>query len=58
MPNKLFRRIMYLEVYESGSYEIATAYASIGETGKAITLLNDLIAESERLYRLGFLAGR
>ena len=34
------------QVYESGSYEIATAYASIGESGKAITLLNDLIAES------------
>jgi hypothetical protein len=34
------------QVYESGSYEIATAYASIGESGKAITLLNVLIAES------------
>ncbi len=34
------------QVYESGSYEIATAYAFIGESGKAITLLNVLIAES------------
>lgn len=35
------------EVFESGSYDIATAYASIGETEKAIPLLNHLIAESE-----------
>ena len=45
------------QVYESGSYEIATAYASIGETGKAITLLNDLIAESRDYIDWAFSLG-
>ncbi len=45
------------QVYESGSYEIATAYASIGETGKAITLLNDLIAESRNYIDWAFSLG-
>ena len=45
------------QVYESGSYEIATAYASIGKTGKAITLLNDLIAESKDYIDWAFSLG-
>ncbi len=45
------------QVYESGSYEIATAYASIGESGKAITLLNDLIAESRDYIDWAFSLG-
>ena len=45
------------QVYESGSYEIATAYASIGETGKAITLLNDLISESRDYIDWAFSLG-
>ena len=45
------------QVYESGSYDIATAYASIGETGKAITLLNDLISESRDYIDWAFSLG-
>ena len=45
------------QVYESGSYEIATAYASIGESGKAITLLSDLIAESRDYIDWAFSLG-
>ena len=45
------------EVYESGSYDIATAYASIGETEKAIPLLNHLIAESENYIDWAFSLG-
>lgn len=46
MPNKLFRRIMYLKYTRVDSYEIATAYASIGETGESDHFIDDLIAES------------
>lgn len=35
------------EVYESGSFDIATAYAAIGENSKAVSILNRLTAESE-----------
>lgn len=35
------------EVYESGSFDIAVAYAALGETAKSIKLLNSLIAEAE-----------
>ena len=35
------------EIYESGSFDIATAYAALGEKTKAVTLFNHLIAESE-----------
>lgn len=35
------------EVYESGSFEIATAYAALGESTQANALLNHLTAESE-----------
>ena len=45
------------EVYESGSYDIATAYASIGETQKATELLNHLIAESENYIDWAFSLG-
>ena len=45
------------EVYESGSYDIATAYASIGETQKATDLLNHLIAESENYIDWAFSLG-
>ncbi|MBD3589689.1 DUF2723 domain-containing protein [Bacteroides sp. GM023] len=45
------------EVYESGSYEIAVAYASIGEKAKATTLLNHLIAESEDYINWAFSLG-
>ena len=45
------------EVYESGSYDLATAYASIGESGKAITLLSDLIAESRDYIDWAFSLG-
>jgi hypothetical protein len=45
------------EVFESGSYDIATAYASIGETEKAIPLLNHLIAESENYIDWAFSLG-
>ena len=57
MLNKLFRHIMFPEVYESGSYDIATAYASIGETEKATPLLNHLIAESENYIDWAFSLG-
>ena len=45
------------EVYESGSYEIAVAYASTGEKAKASTLLNHLIAESEDYINWAFSLG-
>ena len=45
------------EIYESGSYEIAVAYASIGEKAKATTLLNHLIAESEDYINWAFSLG-
>lgn len=45
------------EVYESGSYEIAVAYASTGEKAKATTLLNHLIAESENYINWAFSLG-
>lgn len=35
------------EVYESGSFEMATAYAALGENTQATALLNHLTAESE-----------
>lgn len=35
------------EVYESGSFDIATAYAALGENTQATALLNHLTAESE-----------
>jgi len=55
MLGKLFRHIMFLN--ESGSYDIATAYASIGETQKATDLLNHLIAESENYIDWAFSLG-
>lgn len=45
------------EVFESGSYDIATAYASIGETQRATDLLNHLIAESENYIDWAFSLG-
>ena len=45
------------EVFESGAYDIATAYASIGETQKATDLLNHLIAESENYIDWAFSLG-
>ena len=45
------------EVYESGSYDIATVYASIGETQRATDLLNHLIAESENYIDWAFSLG-
>ncbi|WP_294555265.1 DUF2723 domain-containing protein [uncultured Bacteroides sp.] len=45
------------EIYESGSYEIAVAYASTGEKAKATTLLNHLIAESEDYINWAFSLG-
>ena len=45
------------EVYESGSYDIATAYASIGETQRATDLLNHLIAESKNYIDWAFSLG-
>lgn len=45
------------EVYESGSYDIAAAYASIGETQRATDLLNHLIAESENYIDWAFSLG-
>ena len=45
------------EVYESGSYEIAVAYASTGDKAKATTLLNHLIAESEDYINWAFSLG-
>ena len=45
------------EVYESGSYEIAVAYASTGEKAKATILLNHLIAESEDYINWAFSLG-
>ncbi|WP_291530090.1 DUF2723 domain-containing protein [Bacteroides sp. UBA939] len=44
-------------VYESGSFDIATAYAAVGETMKAVTLLNHLIAESEDYINWAFSLG-
>ena len=45
------------EIYESGSYEIAVAYASTGEKAKATSLLNHLIAESEDYINWAFSLG-
>lgn len=35
------------EVYESGSFDMATAYAALGENAKALALLKHLTAEAE-----------
>lgn len=45
------------EVFESGAYDIATAYASIGETQRATDLLNHLIAESKNYIDWAFSLG-
>lgn len=45
------------EVYESGSFDIAAAYASVGEDAKAITLLKHLTAESEDYINWAFSLG-
>lgn len=46
------------ETYESGSFDIATAYASLGENTKAVTLFNHLIAESEDYINWAFSLGK
>lgn len=45
------------EVYESGSYDIATAYVAVGEKSKATRLLNHLTAESEDYINWAFSLG-
>ena len=45
------------EVYESGAFDIAIAYASTGENTKATVLLNHLIAESEDYINWAFSLG-
>ena len=45
------------EVYESGSFDMAVAYASLGETGKAVELLKYLIAEAENYVDWAFSLG-
>lgn len=45
------------EIYESGSFDIATAYAALGEKTKAVTLFNHLIAESEDYINWAFSLG-
>lgn len=45
------------EVYESGSYDIAVAYAAVGEKAKATRLLNHLTAESEDYINWAFSLG-
>ena len=42
------------ETYESGSYNIAAAYAALGEKMKAITLTEHLIAEAEDYINWAF----
>lgn len=45
------------EVYESGSYDLATAYVALGESTKATRLLNHLTAESEDYINWAFSLG-
>lgn len=45
------------EVYESGSFDIARAYATLGEKAKATALLNNLAAESENYILWAFTLG-
>lgn len=45
------------EVYESGSYDIATAYVALGEKAKATRLLNHLTAASEDHINWAFSLG-
>lgn len=45
------------EVYDSGSFEIATAYAALGENDKATVLLNHLTAEAEDYIHWAFSLG-
>ncbi|WP_294476286.1 DUF2723 domain-containing protein [uncultured Bacteroides sp.] len=45
------------EVYESGSYDLAAAYVALGESTKAIRLLNHLTAESEDYINWAFSLG-
>ena len=42
------------ETHESGSYDIATAYAALGEKTKAVTLAVHLIAEAEDYINWAF----
>ncbi len=42
------------ETHESGSYDIASAYAALGEKIKAITLAEHLIAEAEDYINWAF----
>lgn len=45
------------EVYESGSYDLAAAYVALGESTKAIRLLNHLTEESEDYINWAFSLG-
>lgn len=45
------------EVYESGSYDLAMAYAALGNKSKALTLLNHLTSEAESYIQWAFSLG-
>lgn len=45
------------EVYESGTFDIAVAYSTLGETAKAVTLLKGLISEAESYINWAFSLG-